>query len=229
MRSIKLSNITVNYSITRKKRKTIALKIKEEGYVEVVTPLRVTYSYIEDLLRKKEQWLITTLEKINIIKAERDNISVALFLGKEYRLIKVKSLNNRTTVEVLEKEIRVSYFINKNEVRDILKRWYINKATEALSKKTKEFSAILKVSPNKITIKEQKTRYGSCSSKSNINYNWKIIMAPELVVDYLVVHELCHLVHFNHQKDFWNLVESVIPNYKECKDYLKNNGYKLKI
>lgn len=227
MKILELQSYTINYVVIRKKRKTIGIKIKENGNVEVIAPLQVNYIYIEDLLKRKEQWIITTIEKIKTVKEARDNISVALFLGKEYQLAKVKTLENRTTVEVFDNKIKVKYLINEEESRDILKRWYINKALEILSKKTKEFSNILKVYPNKITIKEQRTRYGSCSSKGNINYNWKIIMAPETVVDYLVVHELCHLVHFNHQKEFWDLVGSIIPNYRECKDYLKNNGYKL--
>lgn len=228
MKNLKLKDITINYMVIRKKRKTIALKVKEEGYVEVIVPLRVTYSYIEDLLKRKEQWIISVLNKFKQEKEARENKSVALFLGEEYTLKKIQSPNHRTSVEVLQKEIIVNYLINEDESRDILKRWYVNKASEILSKKTKEFSSILEVSPNKVTIKEQKTRYGSCSSKKNINYNWKIIMAPEAVVDYLVVHELSHLVHFNHQKEFWQLVESVLPNYKECRDYLKENGHKLK-
>lgn len=229
MKRLKLENRTINYVIRRMKRKTIAVKIREEGYIEIVSPLRVTCEHIEDLLRKKEQWVLGTLDKIILEKERREKSTAALFLGKEYYLIKSKSPTNKTSVEILSDKIIVNYLIDENESLGILRRWYINAAGEILNKKTKEFSSILNVSPNKISIKEQKTRYGSCSSKKNINYNWKIIMAPEEVVDYLVVHELSHLVHFNHQKEFWELVQSIIPNYKQCRDYLKYNGNKLKI
>ncbi|HID0886867.1 TPA: M48 family metallopeptidase, partial [Clostridium botulinum] len=91
------------------------------------------------------------------------------------------------------------------------------------------YSNILKVAPKNIVIKNQKTLWGSCSSKGNINYNYKIVMAPLKILDYIVVHELCHLVHMNHSKDFWQLVESIIPDFKERRNWLKENGYKLKI
>jgi len=229
MRRLKLENRTINYVVRRMKRKTIAVKIREEGYIEIVSPLRVSCEYIEDLLRKKEQWVLGTLDKIILEKERREKNTTTLFLGKEYDLVKSKSLTNKTSVEILSNKIMVNYLIDENESLEILRRWYINAAGEILNKKTKKFSRILNVSPNKISIKEQKTRYGSCSSKKNINYNWKIIMAPEEVVDYLVVHELSHLVHFNHQKEFWELVQSIIPDYRQCRDYLKYNGDKLKI
>ncbi|HBQ86147.1 MAG TPA: M48 family peptidase, partial [Syntrophomonas sp.] len=78
--------------------------------------------------------------------------------------------------------------------------------------------------PNRVVIKEQKTRWGSCSSKHNLNYNFKTVMAPLPVLDYIVVHEMCHLVHLNHSREFWNLVESIIPEYRQHKEWLKMNG-----
>lgn len=77
------------------------------------------------------------------------------------------------------------------------------------------------VQPNKVKIKAQKSRWGSCSSKKNINLNWKIVLAPSKVMDYLIVHELAHLKHMNHSKRFWAFVESIIPDYKEMKRELR--------
>ncbi|MDF2674900.1 MAG: hypothetical protein K0R09_3168, partial [Clostridiales bacterium] len=76
-------------------------------------------------------------------------------------------------------------------------------------------------------VKEQKTLWGSCSSKDNINFNWKLIMAPQAVLDYIVVHELCHLKHRDHSKNYWNLVEQIIPDHKEKRKWLKENGRSL--
>jgi hypothetical protein len=85
------------------------------------------------------------------------------------------------------------------------------------------------VAPCKVVIKDQKTRWGSCSKKGNINLNWRLIMAPLHVIDYVVVHELCHLKVMNHSKDFWNLVESIQPNNHERRRWLKVNGNRLGI
>ena len=80
---------------------------------------------------------------------------------------------------------------------------------------------------NSVKIKNYKSRWGSCSSKGDISFNWKIIFAPENIIEYLVVHELSHLIHFNHSKLFWNKVKEFQYNYKENRKWLKENGYKL--
>ena len=83
------------------------------------------------------------------------------------------------------------------------------------------FNKIYKLKFNKIAIKRQKTRWGSCSSRGNLNYNYKILFLPDYLADYIIVHELCHLQEFNHSRKFWNLVAQVVPNYSEIKRELK--------
>lgn len=102
-------------------------------------------------------------------------------------------------------------------IKDNLEKFYKEQAINVLKERTDYYSNILKVAPKNIVIKNQKTLWGSCSSKGNINYNYKIVMAPLEILDYIVVHELCHLVHMNHSKDFWDLVEIVIPDWKKKK------------
>ena len=80
-----------------------------------------------------------------------------------------------------------------------------------------------------ITIRDQKTRWGSCSGRGTLSFNWRLILAPPEILDYVVVHELCHLTHMNHSKEFWNLVESVIPDYKIRRKWLKENGHTLRL
>jgi predicted metal-dependent hydrolase len=78
-----------------------------------------------------------------------------------------------------------------------------------------------------MSIREQKTRWGSCSKKGNLNFNWKLIMSPPWVIDYVVIHEICHLRHLNHSKEYWALVEYYMPEYKSAREWLKKNGAKL--
>ena len=89
------------------------------------------------------------------------------------------------------------------------------------------FARLMGVSYRNITIREQKTRWGSCSSEKNLNFNWKLILAPPEVLDYVVVHELCHLKEINHSKAFWDEVGKVMPEYETYKLWLKENGWKL--
>ena len=89
------------------------------------------------------------------------------------------------------------------------------------------FAPLLGVACNRITIRTQRTRWGSCSSKGNLNFNRLLVLAPAAVLDYVVVHELCHLREMNHSPQFWSLVESILPDYKQRKKWLKENGNTL--
>lgn len=104
---------------------------------------------------------------------------------------------------------------------------YRNAAKEYFPKRVYHFAHILGVSYGNISIRDQKTRWGSCSSKGNLSFNWRLILAPPNVLDYVVVHELCHRIEMNHSPRFWALVESVMPDYKQYRKWLKENGTKL--
>jgi predicted metal-dependent hydrolase len=95
-----------------------------------------------------------------------------------------------------------------------------HKALDIAHQKIAHFNQIYQFSVNNITIKNQKTRWGSCSKKGNLNFNYKIALLPKHLADYVIVHELCHLKEFNHSKNFWNLVAKTIPNYQEIKKEL---------
>lgn len=115
----------------------------------------------------------------------------------------------------------------EREVECGLLKWYKSQALETISHRVEKLSYLLKVNYNNIRIKDQKTRWGSCSQKGNLNFNWRLIKAPQWVLDYVVIHELCHLKHLNHSKEFWNMVEEYCEEYKNAKDWLNNNAYKL--
>lgn len=100
-------------------------------------------------------------------------------------------------------------------------------AGEVFLQRSRYFAELLNVHFNRITIREQKTRWGSCSSKQNLNFNWKLILAPPEILDYVVVHELCHLKEMNHSPAFWHEVEQILPDYPQRKKWLKDNGWKL--
>ena len=102
-----------------------------------------------------------------------------------------------------------------------------NKACVVIPRRVAYYAEKLGVSYGKITLRQQKTRWGSCSSEKNLNFNWKLILAPPEVLDYVVVHELCHLKEMNHSKAFWDEVGKVMPEYETYKLWLKENGWKL--
>lgn len=106
---------------------------------------------------------------------------------------------------------------------------YRQAAKEYIPKRAAYYAGLLGVDYNTITIRDQKTRWGSCSSKGNLSFSWRLILAPPKVLDYVVVHELCHRLEMNHSPRFWALVESMIPDYKTHRKWLKENGEKLSI
>ena len=101
---------------------------------------------------------------------------------------------------------------------------FANKAMQIIPKKVEHYAKMVGVDYGRITIRNQRTRWGSCSSKGNLNFNCLLVLFPDEVIDYVVVHELCHRKHMNHSKAFYAEVERVFPEYKKCQKWLKENG-----
>ena len=112
----------------------------------------------------------------------------------------------------------------RREFSDAERRRYIELARDIFTRKAVWYARIMGVTYGRISIREQKTRWGSCSSKGNLNFNWRLIFAPPEVLDYVVVHELAHRKEMNHSKAFYAIVESVMPDYRKWKQWLKENG-----
>ena len=228
-----------NYPVTVKRtgrRKTVAIRIVE-GSVQLTVPMRLSDKRITSLLIQKENWVRTKLaqdaEKPILQARAFDSGEVFPYLGKNYRLelsagacgeVQLRHGCLRLTVpEKLQDEPREKFIRNK------LALWYREKATGWLDVKTREFSGQLGVQPDRVEVKYFKSRWGSCSLNGTIKYNWRIIMSPHRVIDYLVVHELAHLVHHNHSPDYWRMVENCLPNYRELRHWLKENGASLSL
>ena len=109
-------------------------------------------------------------------------------------------------------------------MRSALIRWYSNRALAKIEERGRFHAKQIGVSPRSITIKAMRTRWGSCSTRGTISFAWNIIMAPEPVLDYLIVHEFCHLIHHNHSAEYWKLVGSFIPDHVERRKWLRKNG-----
>lgn len=111
--------------------------------------------------------------------------------------------------------------------KEALEKRYRNLARECITKRASYYAAQLGVTYSSIRIAEQKTRWGSCSSRGTLSFHWRLVLAPPAVMDYVVVHEVCHLIHMDHSPDFWAEVESLMPDYKVYKTWLKKNGLAL--
>ena len=117
---------------------------------------------------------------------------------------------------------------DKETHKKSIRKWYKNKFREVAIPRLSYFAQKHNLKVNQVRIKEQKTMWGSCSSRNNINLNYLLIMAPMKVIDYVIIHELAHTIHRNHSSHFWKTVETMMPNFKEAKKWLKDYGYKLR-
>ena len=119
--------------------------------------------------------------------------------------------------------------IPKDTATCALEKRYRDAAKEYIPKRVEYYHSLTGGSYKKITIRDQKTRWGSCSSNGTLSFNYRLMLAPPRVLDYVVVHELCHLTHMNHSKAFWDMVASILPEYKEYRKWLKDNGHTLHV
>lgn len=225
---------TIEFEVQRRNRKTLEIRIQPPDKVRVAAP---KYAKDEEILRvvqSKGKWIVeklSELESIGCSKREKEYVNGEsfLYLGRNYSLKIIKNPEIQSPVVKLYKG---KFHIETNtkdldELRQAMEHWYRQKTLEKVLEKVEYFQNYFPVKPNFVKVKEQKKRWGSCNSKGNLMFNWRISMAPSPVLGYIVLHEMCHLVHFNHSKDFWALVERIMPNYKERKEWLKKYGIKM--
>ena len=240
MEAIQLGTSKINYQIIRSNRKTVGFEVHVEKGVLVRAPQDLSEDEIAKLVKKKADWILQKQERIAEIKDKphpKEYLSGEKlpYIGRRYRLkvkeadiigIEVKLYQGKFQIKV-SSQIKAG---NRKElIREEAIKWYKNKAKLRLKERVEKYKNKIGKEPNSIKIKNHKSRWGSCSNLNNLNFNWKIIMAPMSVIDYIVVHELAHLKYPNHSRDFWGLVEAIIPDYREKQEWLRVNGRQLEI
>lgn len=238
MEQITYGNINIQFKVKRGRRmKTVALQIQPDSTVVVLSPAFLDTEKIKQIVLKRARWIIRKQEKIKRLKiniTEKEFVSGEsfLYLGRRYRLKVIKTnrteddncrlINGRFYIEINEK---LQGKAAASDIREKLIGWYSNQARDKIMERIEKYSKLLGVKPRKIIIKNQEKRWGSCSCSGIIRFNWKIIMAPMSVLDYVIIHELCHLIQQNHSPEFWSKVESIIPSFKSKREWLKENGF----
>ena len=197
--------------------------------VKVSVPMTLSDSRIRNLVTKRTPWIKNKLQEQSDrpITPPKEYVSgeTVTYLGKNYRL-KVL-IGEQPSIKLrrgyVEATVTKTDFDPKNTIRSLLVHWYRSLAEKRLGEKTVRLARVIGVNPASVTVKNYKSRWGSCSTKGDISYNWRIILAPHSIVDYVVVHELCHMLEHNHSSKYWKHVERYVPNWRECKDWLKQN------
>ena len=208
--------IPVRYS-SRAKR--ISIRVNHNG-AELILPNK-HYNAGYRFLLSKESWVRQKLQ--NAIKHEPiDDKTIPIF-GEIYSLQHIEA----NYCNVLIKQNLVEVYSNIPHDKSILIKFLRDKLLLEVTKLVDFFSAKHGLSFSKIRIMNNKNKWGSCSSKGVLSFNWRLIFAPKEILEYLVVHEMCHIIEMNHSIRFWNLVDTLYPNYKLAKLWLKGNGMKL--
>ena len=217
--------------IRTRRSKTADIRV-EDGAVSVVVPLNTPAEKIDQLLVTKRRWIkekIALQQEATPVRAKRYVSGEAFsYLGRNYRLkveagnfAPVKLVNGRLVVTV------PGGAQQPHVIRNALVRWYKRQAEQKLQEKVTRYAPMVGAHPAGVGVRSFKSRWGSCTAKGAVEFNWQIMMAPTRMVDYVVVHELCHLIRHDHSQAFWREVERVMPDYQQCRDWLRANAAKL--
>ncbi len=233
--------LAFNYTIRRSQRAKKTRIIVTPEKIEVVAPLGVSERTIHKFVNAHKEWVEITSEKVKLRKKNEKKIAPVIygngvlvpFKGHQIRIKLEQALSNRIKIE-FDGEGQIMIFLpklnetDKNElIRLALIEWMKGQAYRAVEAYVKEYAKKYNLYPRSLRIKTQKSRWGSCGIHNDININWLLILAPPEVLEYVVVHELCHIKERNHSARFWQLVEIHFPTYKKQRDWLKKNGDSL--
>ena len=230
-------NLTFDKDLTievvrTKRRKTASIKVID-GVVQAIVPDQLSDARVEGLIQKRIPWIRRKLREQSqaVLPKPKEYVSGESFtyLGRNYRLKVLRGNDQEVKLKGGYLEVGVSKKPKEGDIRNALVEWYEEHALNRLTEKTNRYAGIMGVSPNSIVARDYKSRWGSCSSKGDVSYNWRIIIAPHHIVDYVVVHELCHLKHPNHSPAYWKSVKSEIPDYEVCRQWLKEHARELVI
>lgn len=233
---LKIKDVEIPLSIQNyKKSKSIKLYFRE-GVLKVTKSPYISKKQVDRLIKNNEEKIYEEYKKI----LEKNNLSnekwktgdIILYKGKEYKINKKYDEKNSVRINLNEElktfEISIPLSARENEEEYILKvirRVFKNNTEVILQDRLPYWSKITKIDYTSVKVKDAKTRYGSCiPSKKALHFSSRLIMLPEKAIDAVIVHELCHIIHQNHSKNFYKLVEKYIPNYKEIDKYLKRNS-----
>ncbi len=228
--SIIYKDTRIEFSIQYRDRRALSIQIEPPDGIHVISPIGLSEEIIKDKVWEKGSWILKKLKGFaDIGYKDQDrkfiNGEPFLYLGKNYplkiirnkrKIPKVFFLNDKFYLEAQDHD--------HGKMKIAMEKWYRKEAAKVIEGRIDHFSYKVGKAPSTFKIKQQKRRWGSCNSRGDIYFNWKIIMAPLGIVDYLIVHELCHLVHSNHSKRFWQKVGSVLGDYKERRKWLKKYG-----
>ena len=225
------NNIAINVHRTDR-LKTVSIEVSK-GRVKISVPKNLEQLKIDKILKSKSKWIKKKLFLQSKITSFRNKEYVSgedfLYLGRHYRLKVIMGQKYNTEFKDSYLKVTVKNKSNTQKIKRLIKKWYLEKAQLHLNKMTLDLSKELGVNFHSAKVRNYNSRWGSCSSTGKIFYNWRLIMAPVKIINYVVLHELVHLKEHNHSKRFWKLLKSYYSDLDYAKQWLVYNGHTLKI
>lgn len=227
---------SVSFGVVRSRRSTADVIIERDGSVVVRAPEWADDEQIDSIVTSRQYWIYQSLAEWRDLNATRvlreyKNGEGFLYLGRAYRLLlvsdQVEPLQLRNGRFTLRRD-----FVEQHEMaaaKAAFRDYYIARGLERLRQRVAYYAPKVGVSATSVDVRELGNRWASCSPTGALAFHWKCMMAPQSIIDYIVVHELCHFHHRDHIDDFWNEVDKVIPDYRERKDWLRKNGAGLDV
>jgi len=212
----------LEYTIRRSPRaRRIRVKVDPYDGVEVILPQRATKREAQAAIRELRPWIDKRLQEANAAKQRLlPPPGTVPFLGAHLRL---RHEPNRARAHRKHDEL----IVPTSDTTRALERWYRTQARQEIAPRLTHATQALGRPHTSLAIRSQRTRWGSCSSTGAMSFNWRLLLAPEPVLDYVVWHEACHLVVMDHSKRFWTLVERHVPDYRDHRAWLRRNGAAL--
>jgi len=223
----------LNYKLIRShiRKKTLSIQVERDGTVLVRVPFHTPQTDIDRFLKEKNQWLqkiIGRQQKHNHDRQVRSFIPGEKFpyLGENY----VLKIHERIDADGALTFTGREFLLGRDALsgaRILFHLWYQKQARVHLKERVRCLSGLLGLSPRGVAVNNARSRWGSCSPEDRLRFTWRLIMAPAEIIDYVVVHELCHMKIRNHSRDYWRLVEHILPDHKKHKAWLKDHGHLL--
>lgn len=213
--------------------RTVRISISHQGEVVVTSPRGVSDHQIKKFIHSNQTWIEQALHKIKKQPLFGVTPDWVMIFGQKYHR---HTTDNSTQTPGCYLDGNVLTIVttyasgqsqNTTQTQNLLKSFLKSTAAKYILPRTHQFAELMDTSFRNITLREQKTRWGSCSSQGNLNFNWRLVHCPTGVIDYVIVHELAHRSHMNHSPSFWQLVSRFAPDYPQQKGWLKRHGLSL--
>lgn len=215
------------YHIIRSKRRTISLQITPQGQLLVRAPIRTPISVIQQFIDTNTTWITEHLEKTAKRKAAAHSYETGekfLFLGKEVTLI----IDTFKDIEIRGDSLHFPHVLTFR-IQKELTEWYIRQARQVISGQVEIFAREMHTQYNGLTFSDTRSQWGRCTHDDRLQFSWRLVMAPLLTLNYVVIHELAHTIEKNHSSAFWSIVRAHTPSYRQQIKWLNTYGHSLVI